>query len=226
MLIIIIAVFFALLIIIYTISRSVFVRKITYNLSVDKDISEYLSEINGLKGKILFSKDLRLILELDGYLVTKDIENCMRVYDKLKEMKFNFENKFKIESRIFMVYILARDELNASLKLLELKNMVSSQKNNAVFVSHIDEFECQLEIFLKRNGDFANVMIEKAKSSEGVKSGVYYYRAAICYFYKNDKENTDKNLVRAKELLIGTDLEKSIDKLIKADRQEFEKIIN
>ncbi|MFV0480300.1 MAG: hypothetical protein ACK5LZ_07015 [Anaerorhabdus sp.] len=203
----------------YEVLRTRFIGKTMKSLAATGDINQFGASINSTQGKLYFPKAARLLFELDGYLSVHDVDGVNQVYEETKTKRYNMDTRFKIEARMFMLQLLKNDETGASATLDKMKQLVQGTKREAEYSATLKEYEYQLEIGLRRNGDYAQEMLDCAEASADEKNkGVYLFRAATCYYYKNDEDKAFEYLKQAKPCLENTELGKVIGDILKTKK--------
>ena len=67
-----------------------------------------------------------------------------------------------------------------------------------------EEANTLIEVYCNRNASYAEIMVEKAKKQTNkFTKGIFYYRAAKCYYYGNDEKNVQKYLEHAVQNVTG-----------------------
>lgn len=185
------------IVVFYQLANLRFVKKLSHDLYVLVDPDSYLAAIDSFKGKIFLRKSRRELLKVDAYAMKKDhaalinqfkiLANCKLSYGKLislyeKEVQFYATNNYPDEA-------LASYE-----KLINEANKIQSDQLDKV----VEEATINIEVYVKRNGKYATRLVDLAKNTEHqLIKGVYLYKAAKCYYYLADEDNTVKYLKKA-----------------------------
>lgn len=205
----------------YEKKRREFVGKMLQKLTETSDLNQFKNQLNSTKAKIFFPENARSLIELEGLFVMQDQAAVQEKYEKIIQKKANRKFKFQIQGRVFLFYVQQKNESKAAEFYEMLKE---SAENKRRMEPLLREYEYQLEIGVRKNGSYAEEMLEEAKINAGVKEGVYLYRAALCYYYQKDEEKTREYLEQSQELLKGTELEEKIRKIVEEDLSKIEEI--
>ena len=208
---IIIGVIALALIIIYQVVYNRFSRNLAKVLYADLNPEGYLQQLSSLPAKLMISKNRRLFLALDALAYQGDHQGMQQVFSQLEARKLSYGQKINLYDKQIQFFVDTKDYEAAKSKLALLQKE-GSKINNANMQYLLENVEALVEIYANHNGSYAKKMVMAAeKNPTKLAKATYYYRAAKCYYYQKDNQNTLKYLKKARNNAANTSLAKHID---------------
>lgn len=200
-----------------------FSKQLSSFLYKDLDSEKYLESLDSSKAKLFVRKNRREMLKVDGYALKEDSVNLEKQFKKLESMKISYGQKISLYEKEVQYYANSKQNDNAMKAYNELM-ILGSQINNENMNKVLNEATIAIEVYVNRNGDFAEKLVELAKnSSTPIIKGLYFYKASKCYYYKDDKANVIKYLKKAQNNLTSKLWREHIDACINDFKQLDEK---
>ncbi|SJZ51990.1 hypothetical protein [Anaerorhabdus furcosa] len=192
--------------------------KLTGLLYQDNNPDGFLAELNSVMSKLFFPKKMHAMMKIDAYLMKGDIEKTKELFNDINSYKIRPGDEFYVRQKEVAFYIELNDEERATQAYQRMRELYDSFKNKSSYEAVMKETEYTYEINLKHSGKYLNEMLDLAKSSgTDFTSGIYYYRAAKCYYFKNESRLCKETLLKAQEKLKGTFYEQLIKDILEKD---------
>lgn len=192
--------------------------KLTGLLYQDNNPDGFLAELNSVMSKLFFPKKMHAMMKIDAYLMKGDIEKTKELFNDINSYKIRPGDEFYVRQKEVAFYIELNDEEKATQAYQRMRELYDSFKNKSSYEAVMKETEYTYEINLKHSGKYLNEMLDLAKSSgTDFTSGIYYYRAAKCYYFKNETRLCKETLLKAQEKLKGTFYEQLIKDILEKD---------
>lgn len=190
-------------IIFYRIKKS-YLQKISKLLYKDNKPDEFLKEIDSFSSKLFFNKKVRLQRKLDAYVMKHDIDSAIEILKELEGLRLSFGQKVSLYEKEVNFYVQ-----NKMYKQAEEANNNIQELNKKVEIPDLqkiaDECNFLIKVYVDKDSSIVNDLIDFAEKSgnESVK-GLFYFRAAKLYYYKQDNKMVDKYLDKSYNLLHKT----------------------
>lgn len=192
-----------------------FIQDLSNLLYQKQDGNNYLIRLNSWYGKLMLGAKKRLFMSVDGYLLLEDYLKIEECFDKLNKSRLSFTQKIGLYQKEIQYYISVKkysEAIKINDDLQKLGAVLADDKNMAYI---LEENNLLIEIDCKHNAKLAKKMLEKAKESQGeLAKGIYFLRAAKCYYYGGDTKNMNKYLKEAELKTTGSTLNKQILKYL------------
>ena len=199
-----------------------FTKQLASYLYRELDGDKYLEALESLKAKIFIRRKRREMLKLDAYALQEDGGALEQQFDMLETMKLSYGQKISLYEKEVQYYAnshMNEKALAAYDSLMELGSQIENENMTKI----LDEATITIEVYVRRNGDMAEKLVELAKQSTApVIKGLYFYKASKCYYYKDDKDNVIKYLRKAQNNLSSKTWRDHIDACL-SDFTELEK---
>jgi len=185
----------------YQYSSIKFSKLLSSYLYKELDGDKYLEALNSSKAKLFVRKNRREMLKVDAYAIQNDSEKLEKQFKNLESMKISYGQKISLYEKEVQYYANSKQNDKAMIAYNELM-MLGSQINNENMTRVLNEATITIEVYVNRNGDFAEKLVELGKNSNTpIIKGIYFYKASKCFYYKNDKDNVIKYLKKAQNNL-------------------------
>ena len=126
----------------------------------------------------------------------------------------NPANKLGLAQKEVSFYIDTR-QFDKALKAYDTLKAIAAKFNNSQVESILKECTFLVEIYIHHNTEILDELLDLAsKMTNPFYQGIFLYRAAKLYYYKNDEENCHKMLKEAMEKLKGTAWEVMIRQML------------
>jgi hypothetical protein len=200
-----------------------FSKQLSSFLYKEFDANKYLEILDSSKAKLFVRKNRREMLKLDGYAVKQDSVNLEKQLIKLESMKISYGQKISLYEKEVQYYANSKQNdkaLKAYDELMILGNQINSNDMSRV----LNEATITIEVYVKRNGELAEKLVELAKNNKTpIIKGLYFYKASKCFYYNDDKINVIKYLKKAQNNLTSKIWRDHIDACLKDFKQLDEK---
>ncbi len=194
------------------------VKKMSELLYKDNNGEAYLKHLNDAACKIIFSKQLRTMMSIDAYIAIGDVETVENVFEQLKEFHLQPGDEFLVCQKKIGFYIEKGNDEKAEEAYSRLVELYDGFKDKMHYKKARKEVEYLVEIHLRKNASYLDEMLSLSESTKNkLLKGIYLFRAAKCYFYKNNNKKVKETLLLAKEYCVGTAYEKKIDVALSGD---------
>lgn len=179
--------------------------KLSEDLYLKKDINAYTKRLNSIVSKFYFNQGIRLLMMLDPYIMTRNTEQLKDLAIQIDNAKISNNDRGVYLQKVLMYAIDTKDFDYATMIFKKIEKHYEEKK----FEHNIEVYnECvsYYNIFVKHDDSYAEEMETKANQSDNeIVKGMYYYRAAKCYYYRKDIDEAKKNIEKASELLKQTE---------------------
>lgn len=212
---IIIAIIFALIFIIFSKLKKNYIMNMSKILYVDNNPDLFINKLESIQGKIFINKKTRLFRLIDAYALKQDINLVIKVFKELEAKKLSFGQKVSLYEKEVSYYVQNQkyeEAKTANDKVQELAKQVEIQDLQAI----AKDCQALIEVYVNKDGSLASVMADNGdKANIDSVKGTYYFRAAKCYYYRNDNKMIEKYLEKAQKYLNKTSLKNVIEECIK-----------
>lgn len=194
------------------------IMKLTKLLYQDNNPEGFLKQLNSGMAKLFFPKKLQAMMKIDAYLMMGDKEKSRQLFDELDGYKIRPGDEFFVRQKELAFYVDLRNEKKSTYAYERLCKIFNSFKDKTRYEPHMKESEFIYEINIKKNTHYLEVMLDHAKNAQtDFSKGVYLYRAAKCYYFKNDLRLCKDTLKRAQTCLKGSFYEEFIQEVLDKD---------
>lgn len=194
------------------------ILKLTSLLYHENNPDGFLKELNSLMSRFFFPKKMHAMMSIDAYLMKSDNEKLKELFKEIDNYRLRAGDEFYVRQKEIVFYVEQNDEKNAEHAYTRMKEIYDGFKDKSTYEGVMKESEYVYEINLKQNPKYLDEMLAQAKHSKNeFMSGIYLYRAAKCYYFKNDNKNCKATLEKAKVKLKGSFYEKIIDDILNKD---------
>ena len=199
-----IAVIFFLIFILFSQLKKKFIKDMSKMLYADQNVDTYLQRLDNIEGKIFLNKKVRLFRKIDAYAMKNDNDGVVNTFKELETLKLSFGQEVSLYEKEVSFYVnknmheqakVANEKVQELSKKVEIEDLQKIANNcNAL-----------IEIYVNKNGSLATQMAKAGDEANiDTVKGTYYYRAAKCYYYRNDSKMIDKYLNKAYDNLRKT----------------------
>lgn len=158
-------------------------------LYLKKQPQTYIDRLNTKKAKFLFGNITRKFMILDGYINLKDNNQTISLFDELRNNKLSYGKRINLYQKEISYYLEAKMFDKALASYQDLKNE-GSLINDPRMLQILSESEALIEVYVKKNIEYIDVLIQLINSSkDDLTNVINNYRIAYCYFNNN---NVDK----------------------------------
>lgn len=211
----VIAIIFALIFILFSKLKKNFIIKMSKILYADNNPDMFIKELGSFKGKLFINKKTRLFRLIDAYALKQDSDSVVKIFKELESKKLSFGQKVSLFEKVVNYYVqiqkydeatIANDKIQELSKQVEIQDLQNIAK------------DCQalIDIYINKDGSLATIMADNGdKANIDSVKGTYYFRAAKCYYYRNDNRMIEKYLEKANKYLINTSMKSTIEECIK-----------
>ena len=218
---IILAVIVIVAVIVKTYCSHRFINKLSKLLYEDMDGEKYLAALDSFEGRFFLNRKKRIFMRVDGYALLDDAEMIEKTFEELDKTKLSYGSKIGLLQKEINYYVKVKHCEKANQLNKEIQSLGSQIKDEAM-ADILFECNAIVEINCNHNGDLAKAMVEKGDNSQaGMIRALYYYRAAKCYYFKNDKEKMHKYLKEAQLKAPNTAISKQAE-ACEQDATKFE----
>ncbi len=201
-----------------------YVMKTTALLYQQGDAKAYLEAIDSFPGKLFLAKRMRQLMKIDAYFMLKDEKQLEELMVKLDNIRLPEMDRILICQKETSFYVEQHklEKAEKAYEKLKLATTNLKEKNKERGRAILKECEYMIEIGLKQNGSYANQMLKIAKESKNeVVQGVYYYRAAKCYYYDEKEAKCREMLKISLDKLKGSPYEQKIREILEGDLSQI-----
>lgn len=175
---------------------------------------KYLQVLNSWKGKMFFSRKTRSLMAIDALLMQNETAKIEEIFEQLDAAKMNPANRLGLAQKEVSYYIDTK-KFDKALKAYDTLKTIAAKFNNSQVESILKECTFLVEIYIHHNTEILDEVLDLAsKMTNPFYQGIFLYRAAKLYYYKNDEENCRKLLSEAMEKLKGTAWEVMIRQML------------
>ncbi|MEG0176937.1 hypothetical protein [Anaerorhabdus sp.] len=194
------------------------IMKLTALLYQDNNPDGFLAELDSIMSKLFFPKKMHAMMKIDAYLMKGDKEKLKELFAAIKNYKIRPGDEFYVEQKEVAFYVELQDVDNATAAYNRMIEIYDTFKDKTNYEGVMKETEYTYEINLRHSGKYANEMIDLAKAATSdFSSGIYYYRAAKCYYYKKENRLMKEALLKAQQKLKGTFYDQLITDILEKD---------
>jgi tetratricopeptide (TPR) repeat protein len=194
------------------------IMKLTALLYQDNNPDGFLAELDSIMSKLFFPKKMHAMMKIDAYLMKGDKEKLKELFASIKNYKIRPGDEFYVEQKEVAFYVELQDVDNATAAYNRMIEIYDTFKDKTNYEGVMKETEYTYEINLRHSGKYANEMIDLAKAATSdFSSGIYYYRAAKCYYYKKENRLMKEALLKAQQKLKGTFYDQLITDILEKD---------
>ena len=169
-------------------------QDLSKTLYQEQDADKFLQMLNSTKAKILLKKKTRLFTSIDGYALQDDGEKIEEVFTALENKRISYGNKIGLYQKEVQYFTQAK-KFDKAIKANDTLQSLGGKINDKSMTAILEESQTLIEIYVNKNGNYAKIMSTKGdEAKQSMLKGLYYYRAAKCYNFKEDKNNTIKYL--------------------------------
>lgn len=186
---------------------------LSYILYQQNDPKTYLEKLNQFPTTFLFNRRLRELMKIDAYLALEDHEQLEAIFEQFNQKSMRSGDRFTLLTKEIAYYCQQNQPSKAKKAYEDLLTIKEKCPKHLRYEHQTDEMTYLIDVHVDKTGQYAKELIEKAKQTEGLASGVYYYRAAQSYAYQNKLDQTKKALEKAKKEFKNTRYASIIDKL-------------
>ena len=175
---------------------------------------KYLQVLNSWKGKMFFSRKTRSLMAIDALLMQNETAKIEEIFEQLDAAKMNPANRLGLAQKEVSYYIDTK-KFDKALKAYDTLKTIAAKFNNSQVESILKECTFLVEIYIHHHTEILDEVLDLAsKMTNPFYQGIFLYRAAKLYYYKNDEENCRKLLSEAMEKLKGTAWEVMIRQML------------
>jgi len=219
----VITIIIALIFIIFYRIKKSYLQKISKLLYKDNNPDAFLQEIDSFASKLFFNKKVRLQRKLDAYVMKHDLDSAMEILKQLEGLRLSFGQKVSLYEKEVNFYIenkMYEQAVEANNKIQELNKQVEIKDLQKI----ADECNFLIKVYVDKDPTVVNELIEFAENSgnDAVK-GLFYFRAAKLYYYKQDNKMVEKYLEKAYNLLHKSAWGPYIDECIKNHKKVLDR---
>lgn len=219
---ILLGVFLLILILILQVNSKKYYQDLADLLYNKKDPHSFLKKLDSRAGKFFIDKKKRLFTSIDAYIMMNDKKKVKDIFTQLENMKLSYGSKIGLYQKEVQYYVQIKEN-DKALKANSLLQEQGSKINDKNMKKILDEANELIEIYVNKNPNYDKVMLEKYDNeSNQMLKGIYAYRLAKCYFYKNDKKNVEKYLKDCRNKCKGSYWAKLADECLK----DFNKLLD
>lgn len=194
----------------FSIFKKKYIKEMSKTLYADNNPDLYLKRLDNIEGKIFVNKKMRLFRKIDAYAMKNDKDNILNIFKELESLKLSFGQKVNLYEKEVEYYINQKiydKAIEANKNLQDLAKQLDVEDLQKIAIN----CNALVETYANKNGSLANEMVKYAEKANIVTvKGTYYFRAARCYYYRNEPKLVDKYLEKAYDNLAKTSLASTI----------------
>lgn len=205
-----------LTVVVYLFFMYVFRRQfilLSYILYQENDPHTYLEKLNQFPSTLLFNRHLRELMKIDAYLALDDHKHLEAIFNQFEQKKMRPGDRFTLLMKEIAYYCQQNQPDKAKKAYEDLLITKEKCRKHLRYEHQVDEMTYLIDVHVDKTGRYAKELMEKAKQTEGLASGVYYYRAAQSYAYRDQLDQTKRALEKAKKAFKDTQYADVIDTL-------------
>ncbi|PID82658.1 MAG: hypothetical protein CSB16_00015 [Clostridiales bacterium] len=211
---IIIGVILLVIVVMYQVFYNRFTRTLSTLLYKKFDFDASMKKLNSFEAKLFMGKRRRFLFYVDAYILKNNEEMMNDLFRKNQNLKFSYGQQVSLNTKLLQFFIDVGNKEQALEHYNNLKKL-SEMIDNKHMDNTMQNAEMLVEVEINKNPNYLkNILSLIDKTDNDMIRGIYYFRAAKCAHYSNDKRAIDKYLKKARNLTSGSIFVKQIDKAI------------
>lgn len=193
-----------------------FLMRLSSELYEQHNPELFLKSLNSGMGKLFMSSKTRLFMSIDAYLLLKDEQKVESIIEELENSRMGLGKKIALFQKEITFYLEAKkptQAIEANRKLREIAENIKDTK----IVQVLEECDILIHVYARKSAEYVQLLLDKAAALNDIlPKGIFYYRAAVCYYNIDDKVSCEKYLNEAKKSFSGSFLEKIMDQVLQS----------
>ena len=187
---------------------------------------EFLDKLDTTYAKLMFNKNIRLLMSIDAYLTLDRKEELDQVFATLNKASIKKTDKYLVYQKEVIFYADHHEEEKARAAFAAMQELLAGfNKNREKYENLYDECKYVVAIKLDKDGQYAEELSKKARETTlDVAKGMYFFKASQSYLLRGENKMCKNRLEDAYGYLKDTNYGPIIDEIM--TKGEYEKILD